>query len=887
MKRYNARKEVKCMVQLIQKRGHLKLFLGYAAGVGKTYSMLQAAHQLQHMGVDIVVGYIEPHARPDTTMLLDGLEVIPPEVVIYRGKSFKEVPLDAILKRQPAIVLIDELAHTNVPTQRHRKRYGDIEELLAHGIDVYATLNIQHIESLHDMVEDITKIQVQERVPDQILDHAQQIKIVDIAPEELLQRLQQGKIYSAVQAQKAQQSFFTLDNLIALREITLRRVADTIYHKKHEENVAIAQTDEHILVGLSSSPTNAKVIRSAARLAQALHAKFTALYVQTEANSINKRLQQHITLAEQLHAEIVVIQDDDVAAALANFAKVSGVTKLVVGKTILRKNWWRFHLTMSERIATLAPKLALHIVPDEENQIKEKPLSLPAVKITPTDFMKMAVVFSITSVVGLIVHHYLLSEANIITLFILSIVILSLWTTSSFMPFISSLLAVLLFNFLFTEPKLSFQAYHQDYPVTFSIMFIAGFITTSLMKRIKSQQEMAVRKAYRTEILLEANHVLQQAQTKTMLIQKGLLQLSKLVELPIQLYVFDDKPTTHFVSYLALTEQQTTAVKKDLHNVNEQGVVNWVQVNQQIAGITTDTFPEAKAYYVPLVTTQKVLGIIAIPLNKAQPLPSFEKDILHAMINDFSLALEKEYLQQENEKAQKQAAIEQARANLLRAVSHDLRTPLTSIAGNADLLRKSSNQLAHTQQNAISEAIYMDAKWLIQMVENLLAVSRLEEGKLALQKEVELIEDLIKEAIERTNSYHAKHTIRYEVVPELLFGVVDARLIIQVLINLLDNAIHYTPPTSTITIRAYVKEQILIEVEDDGHGLDEATKSTIFKPFITGKKHTADARRGLGLGLSLCKTIVALHDGEIGVRDASPHGTIFYFSLPKGEIKHE
>lgn len=329
-----------------QTKGKLKIFLGYAAGVGKTYAMLDAAHQAQKLGKDVVVGYVEPHPRPETLALLEGLEQIPTKIIAYKGKIFQELDIDAVLQRQPEIVLIDELAHSNVPTMRHKKRFGDVEELLAKGIHVFTTVNIQHIESLHDLVEEITEIKVRERIPDYLIDQAAQIKVVDIEPDELIQRLQDGKVYVKQQAEKALHSFFRRQNLVSLREIALRRTADTINYQQLNSNESVrnyVQIEEHLLVGISSSPTNAKVIRTTARLAQALHGKFTALYVQNmQAHERNhadsERLQQHIKLVEQLGGHVVIVQEDDVAAALANYAQVSGVTKLVIGRTSMRKN---------------------------------------------------------------------------------------------------------------------------------------------------------------------------------------------------------------------------------------------------------------------------------------------------------------------------------------------------------------------------------------------------------------------------------------------------------------------------------------------------------------------------------------------------------------------
>ncbi|MFZ0577010.1 MAG: DUF4118 domain-containing protein, partial [Psychrobacillus psychrotolerans] len=499
------------------KAGRLKIFLGYAAGVGKTYAMLDAAQEAKKLGLDVVVGYIEPHPRPETAALLEGLELIPTRKINYKGKTFEELDIDAVLERKPEIVLIDELAHTNVPTMRHVKRFGDVEELLAKGIHIYTTVNIQHIESLHDLVKEITGVKVRERIPDYLIDHAAQIKLVDIEPDDLIQRLKEGKIYPLKQVEKAIDYFFQKQNLVALREIALRRTADTIFHQKTRKNDSFEtkiHVEEHVLVGISSSPTNAKVIRSAARLAQAFHGKFTALYVQkmdrnerNEASS--ERWQQHIKLTEQLGGHVVIVQEDDIAAALANYSQISGVTKLVLGRTSMKKKWWRSNSKISDRLNDFVPNLAIHIVPDQENEPLRFPEVRTQLKFEWMDMLKMLTVFSLASFISLSFFSIGVSESNIITIYILGVLVLATWTTGWMVSIISSLVSVLIFNFLFIEPRFSFEAYHRDYFITFLIMFLSGLITSSLTKKVKEQAIVAVRKSYRMEVLLETNRKLQ------------------------------------------------------------------------------------------------------------------------------------------------------------------------------------------------------------------------------------------------------------------------------------------------------------------------------------------------------------------------------------------
>lgn len=877
------------------KVGRLKIFLGYAAGVGKTYAMLDAAQQAKKLGLDVVVGYVEPHPRPETAALLEGLELIPTRKINYKGKTFEELDIDAVLERKPEIVIIDELAHSNVPTMRHVKRFGDVEELLAKGIHVYTTVNIQHIESLHDLVKEITGVRVRERIPDYLIDHAAQIKLVDIEPDDLIQRLKEGKIYDLKQVEKAIDFFFQKQNLVALREIALRRTADTIYHQKTYKNDSFEKkvhVEEHILVGISSSPTNAKVIRTAARLAQALHGKFTALYVQkVERNESNKadseRVQQHIKLTEQLGGNVVIVQEDDVAAALANYAQISGVTKLVLGRTSMKKKWWRPNSKISDRLNDFVPNLAMHIVPDQENEPLRFPEVRTQLKFEWMDLLKMLVVFSLASFIGLSFFAIGFSESNIITIYILGVLVLATWTSGWMVSILSSLVSVLIFNFLFIEPRFSMEAYHRDYLITFLIMFLSGFITSTLTRKVKEQATVAVRKSYRTEVLLETNRKLQYAKSLEEIITEGMSQIVKLVEKPVEFFEINNRLIVKSIFFR--TDSMNSIENKEVamlfDNVSERGVVNWVANNEHMAGVSTDIFPEASAYYLPCVSGGNVKAVIGIALSKESPLPAFERHILYAIMNDFTFALDKWYLQKLNEEVAREAELEQMRANLLRAISHDLRTPLTSISGNAEILLTGGEQINNIEKNQLYRDIYSNSKWLVQMVENLLAVSRLDDGQLAIEMQPELVEDIMQEALLHVVRINNTHQISFKVEPELLLALMDARLIIQVIINIIDNALNYTPAGSEITLIAKeIGNSVYFSIEDNGPGIEYSLKIKLFEPFTTGKVQRSDSGRGLGLGLALCQTILKLHGSELSVTDNEPKGTIFSFSLEKGVV---
>lgn len=878
-------------------RGKLKIFLGYAAGVGKTYAMLDAAHRAKRLGMDVIVGYVEPHVRPETTALLNGLEVLSPIKIAYKGKTFDELDIDAVLKRKPSIVLIDELAHSNVPTMRHLKRFGDVEELLGQGIDVYTTVNIQHIESLHDLVEEITGVNVRERIPDFMIDNASQIKLVDIEPDDLIQRLIEGKIYKSEQIKHAMDHFFRKKNLVALREIALRRTADTVYRQTTHDGSSgdnNIHVEDHVLVGISGSPTNTKVIRAAARLAQALHGEFTALYVQKEVgnhsnDTHSERIREHIKLVEQLGGHVVSMQENDIAAALANYARMSGVTNLVIGRSVTKNRWWSANSKIADRISEYAPNLAMFIVADEQNEPKGFLQIKPQLTFDWNDLLKMTVVFGLASAIGLFFFTFGVSESNIITIYILGVLVLAMWSSGWIVSIISSLIAVLLFNFLFTEPRFSFEAYHRDYAMTFPIMFISGFITSSLTRKIKKQASEAVRKSYRTEVLLETNRKLNYAKSLEDIITEGMSQVVKLVERPVTFFEITNELITRSVMFQSdvLTDKGNKELLARFHNSNERGVITWVANNNQQAGMTTDAFPDASAYYVPIVSGGSVKGVIGIPLSIEVPLPAFERHILNAIMNDFSFALDKWFLQKTAEEVKREAELEQMRADLLRGISHDLRTPLTSISGNADILLTSSDKITDEQKNQLYHDIYSNSKWLVQLVENLLAVSRLDEGKLTIEMQPEIMQDIMQEALLHVVHNETTHRISYQVEPVLVIAMMDARLLIQVLINLIDNALKYTPEGTEISLKAEeVDDYVKISISDTGLGIDDTLKSKLFEPFTTGKIHRSDSGRGLGLGLALCQSILQVHGSELTVEDNYPTGTIFSFILKKGDINH-
>ena len=872
-------------------RGHLKIFFGYAAGVGKTYAMLEAAHAAKHRGIDVVAGYVEPHARPQTQELLQGLEQIPNRMINYNGSTLREFDLDAAIKRKPSLILVDELAHTNALGCRHTKRYQDVEELLKAGIDVYTTVNVQHIESLNDMVAAITGIMVKERVPDSVFDNASQVELIDIEPQELLERLQSGNVYQESQAKEAADHFFQIENLIALREIALRRCAERINTLSEEARIKSGgeyHTDEHILVCLSPAPSNMKIIRTASRMAKAFRGSFTALYVETsdfasmdEENK--KRLRGNIRLAEQLGAKIETVYGDDVPFQIAEFARLSGISKVVIGRSTATKRSIFGKPSLTEKLIAQAPNLDIHIIPDSTSEmiykVQKTKRKTERVLNTP-DILKSIGMIVLASIIGFGFWKLGMSEANIIMAYILGVLVTSVITTHQIYSLISSLVSVIVFNFLFTEPRYTLLAYEKDYPVTFITMFVAAFLTGSLAIRLKRQARQAAQAAYRTKVLFDTSQLLERVTEGEQIITVTATQLRKLLNRDMVIYPVE-KDALKEPKFFAVDEEHTC---EEYVSDHERAVANWVLRNNKHAGATTDTLSSAKCLYLSIRTSNAIYGVIGIVIQD-KPLDSFENSILLSILGECALALENEKNANEKAEAALVAQKEQLRANLLRSISHDLRTPLTAISGNASNLLSNGDKFDDDTKKQLYSDIYDDSMWLINLVENLLAVTRIEDGRLNIRLQAELLDEMITEALQHVSRKKTEHQIIFRPSEEFILVKVDARLIMQVMINLVDNAIKYTQKGSKIIITTQrQKDQAIVRISDDGPGIPDDNKSQVFEMFYSGAKSIADSRRSLGLGLSLCKSIITAHGGELTLSDNTPHGAVFTFSLPIEEV---
>ena len=625
------------------KNGKLTIFFGYCAGVGKTFSMLNTAQQKSVEGVDVVIGYIESHDRPDTQNLTYGLEKIPTKEVLYKGHHFSEFDLDKALDRHPQLILVDELAHTNAPTSRHKKRYSDIEELLRAGIDVYTTVNVQHIESLHDVVESITKVKVNERIPDYIFNDADDVKLIDVDINDLIERLKQGKIYSKTQAKRALDNFFIKDNLIALREISLRKCADRINLYAKDENKQFLK--EKILVCLGTSPTNQKVIRTASKMAQAFHGEFTALYVEnSDSQELDlkafQQLKKNISLAKELQANIVSTSGDDIAYQISQYAKTAGVSKLVLGRSYQKKSIFN-KPTIVDKLTKLSPNLDIYIIPDN-NSSKQ---NLNSVKYQYQNFFRFSTRDSSISISTLLIITILAYFAQIagfdittiILLYVLSSCIIGSLTLLPIYSFLIPFINVCLINYLFINPKYSLEIISSEYVMVLIVMIVVSFIINVLNFKLKKEKNSASLRAYSMEVLLETSQKLQQAKTYNDVMKETCVQLNKWLKRIIIFYPVNrkmlDKPYIYNPNKL-LDDSNIFLTEK------ERTVAKWVYINNKNAGPTTSTLQEAKALYLSIRRNDKIYGVIGIDMISNKALSQYEKSLIKTILNEVSLAMD-------------------------------------------------------------------------------------------------------------------------------------------------------------------------------------------------------------------------------------------------------
>ena len=649
--------------------------------------------------------------------------------------------------------------------------------------------------------------------------------------------------------------------------------------------------EEHILVCLSSAPSNAKIIRTAARMAEAFHGSLTALYVQTPDFSAmeeenRRRLDANTRFAKKLGATIETVQGDDVPYQIAEFARFSGVTKIVLGRSAVGKTRIFRKPTLTDRLIAIVPNVDIHIIPDGASGRLYRPRrarkGLP--RFSAADTLKSLAILLAITLINMALYALGFTDANIIMIYILGVLLTAIVTTHQIYSIVSAVLSVLVFNFVFTEPRFSLHAFDAGYPLTFAVMFLAAYMTGSLAIRLKENARQSAQAAYRTRILFDTDQLLNRAENREEIISILAGQLIKLLNRDVVIYMRDGDALAPPVCFPVDGQEMKQALLTD----GERAVAEWAGQNNRHAGATTDTYPNAQCLYLAIRINQRVYGVVGIAMGR-DTLDSFENSVLLSMLGEGALALENEKNAREKEEAAILAKNEQLRANLLRAISHDLRTPLTSISGNASILLSGEQVIDEATRRQLYSDIFDESMWLINLVENLLSVTRIEDGRMNLNPTAELMDEILDEALRHINRRGTDRRIIVENERDYVLVHADAKLIVQVLINLIDNAVKYTPPESEVRISVREEDGMVhVSVADNGPGIPDDAKDKVFEMFYTGATHASDSRRSLGLGLSLCKSIVNAHGGTISLRDNHPSGAIFEFTLPSEEVSiHE
>jgi two-component system sensor histidine kinase KdpD len=863
-------------------RGKLKIFFGAAAGVGKTYAMLEAAREQRAQGVDVMVGWVETHGRADTEALLGGLEILPRRLVEYRGTTLREFDLDAALARRPTLILVDELAHTNAPGSRHAKRWQDVLELLDAGINVYTAMNVQHVESLNDVVAKITGVVMRETVPDSIFDHTDEVELIDLPPDDLIQRLRDGKIYIPDQAREAIENFFRKGNLIALRELALRVTAQhvDVEMRHYMRDHAIRETwpvRERLLVCVGPSPSSVRLVRAAKRMAEGLGAEWIVAYVETPAQTrlpqeARDRVAQTMRLAEQLGAEVHTLTGPRMSDEILAFARARNVSKIVVGKPE-RPLWKR--ITMGSIVDTLVQgsgEIDVYVISGDRDV--SRPAAPPPWR-RPTDWTPYAqalAAVSISTTIAWAMFPYF-GLSNLIMVYLLSVIVVA--TRYGQGPsLLASLLSVAAFDFFFVPPYYTFAVSDTQYLVTFAVMLVVALVISNLAVRIRAQAASARDREQRIAALYAMSRELASTRGVRELLRVAVRHITEVFRAKVVVLLPDAG------GRLAPGDPSATEFPMD---ASEAAVGQWVYEHGQVAGQGTDTLPGAAGLYVPLVGSRGTVGVLGLRPSEPRSLQAPEQlHQLETFASQTALAIERARLAEETERAQVHAETERLRNSLLSSVSHDLRTPLASITGAASTLLENEARLDAPTRRDLLEALHEEADRLNRLVQNLLEMTRLEAGALVPRTAWHSVEEVVGAALGRFAKALADRPVTTRIPAELPLVPMDDVLIEQVLINVIDNAIKYTPAGTPIEVRAEdTGTGVLVEIADRGPGLPPGEERLIFEKFH--RAEPAHSARGAGLGLAICHGIIRAHGGRIWAENRPGGGVAIRFTLPVKE----
>ncbi len=854
-------------------RGKLRIFLGMSPGVGKTFAMLQAARQKQAEGMDVLAAVVETHSRKETEALLDGLAVASKISKEYRGTKVEEMDLDAVLAIRPQLALVDELAHTNAPGSRHPKRYQDVLELLAAGIDVFTTLNVQHVESRAEAVHQITGIQIRETVPDSIVDQADEISLIDLSPEQLRQRLSEGKVYLGERAATAADNFFREENLTALREMALRLTAERVNLDLREIMTEQSipgpwKSGERLMVAIGPTPYSESLIRWTRRAAASLNAPWIAVYVESSRpldEEENKKLQRNFALARQLGAEVIVSSGSDVAEALIRIARQNNVSQICIGKPVGNSvlQWFRGD-SLVRRLIDLSGDIDVHMVRVKGLGASPRKVRSIGQKI---NLKEVVLAFAIVGAVTLLsIPISKMAGYTSVSLVYLLAVVLSGMILSRWAVFLLGALSAILWNFLFIPPRFTFYIRETQDFLMFAMYFVVALVMGQITSRLK-EQELAERKQEeRINVLYRMTRAIAVSHDSREAVGNALKKLEEILKVRAGLYLSDSKGKPAF--------ERPWSGGLGLSG-KERSVANWAFVKQQPAGRFTETLPDAQNFYLPLVSMNQTLAVFAVHPSQNQHWSMDQRSLIESFSSLITVFLEKDLALKMAQEAQIKAESQKLQEALFDSVSHELKTPLTVIAGSAEHLEKDIDR--ETFKKLVSE-IRIASKRLLQTVNSLLDMTRLDAEATKLNLEWHDVRDVLRSVLEELKEQLVHHPVNVKYAPELPPVKIDAGIIKHVLMILLSNAAAYTPQGTTISVSIQKdQEKLVISVLDQGPGIPEEDLNKIFEKFYRGK--TAKTG-GLGLGLSIAKRFVQAHGGSIGVKNQEKGGANFTVELP-------
>lgn len=871
-----------------ESRGQLKIFLGAAPGVGKTYEMLASGRTRLKDGADVVIGVVETHGRKETQALVEGFEIVPRRKAPYKGRQLEEMDLDAILARKPDLVLVDELAHTNAPDSRHAKRYMDVEELLAAGIDVYSTLNIQHVESLNDVVAQITRIRVRETVPDAIIDRADEIEVIDITPSDLIQRLHDGKVYFPDTARRAVDNYFSPGNLTALRELALRRTAQRVDEQllSHMRAHAISgpwAAGERVLVCISEDKRCAALVRYAKRLADRLRAPWVALYVETQrsfqlGDTERDRIAEVLRLAERLGAEAVTVPGaahiaDDVLA----YARAANVTQIVIGKSD-RSRWFEIlHGSVVHDLVRRSGNISVHVIAGDAGQpaSEEARAAVPVpVRREVRAYAEGAFLVAVATLIGLALQR-LLGLQNVALVF-LTAVLVSAVRSGLWPALATSLAAMLAFNFFFIPPLYTFTIADPENVIALFFFLVVAAIASNLTARVRGQALAARARAKTTEDLYLFSKKLASAVSLDDLLWATAFQIASMLKVRVVMLLPEDGALTVKAGY----------PPEDAIDAADLAAANWTYENNRPAGRGADTLPGARRLFLPMHTGRGAVGVVGIDKDKDGPaLSPEERRLLDALADQAALAVERANLVSDVEKARLDAETDRLRSALLTSISHDLKTPLASILGAAGTLKSFAAALSEDQRGEMLATIEEEALRLNRFIANLLDMTRLESGAIVPNAMPNDLAEIVGSAMRRAASILKDHRVEIDLAPDLPMVNVDPVLFEQALFNLLDNAAKYAPAGSLVSLHGWAQGgqeggRVTLQVLDEGPGIPPEDVEKVFDKFFRARKQD-QVRAGTGLGLAICRGFIEAMGGTITVANrADRAGAVFTIDLP-------